>query len=354
MVQSVSRFLHVEPGYDPKNLLRFMVTHFNAKPAERDAKLDQLRDAFEALPNVASVALWTHGRRTNVRPCGRDESLPVRHTLVSIRSGNCFETWRIPFKRGRTFDRSDAASSAVVINETMARMLWPGEEAIGQWFEPTDGSERYRVVGVVGDVVDDPERGAQAKYYEPYERPGGRTGSSIFTLRTVTDPAALIPAVRKTLWRLDRTTIPPEMRLPEGTFASLVQPRRTFLRFLGFFAAVGLALAAIGVYGVLAHLVACRTHEIGVRMALGATRMDVLTMTLRQGALLIAAGLGVGSLGAFVATGLIQSKLFGVSTSDPLTFAIVSLFLTTVGLAACYIPARRATKIDPINALRYE
>jgi len=354
MLQSVSRFLNVEPGYDPKNLLTFMVTHLNVSPAERDAKLNQLREAFEALPGVLSVAVWTQGPYTTIELAGRSEPFSIQHTLVGIQGTDFFGTWRIPLKRGRTFHLGDTAGSAVIINGSLARMLWPGKEVVGQWFQPMYRPEPCEVVGVVGDVVNDPEQGPQACYYEPYERVDRPTMHSIFTLRTATDPATLIPAIRKTLWQLDRTTIPPEMGLPEGTFAALVQPRRTFLRFLGLFAVVSLALAVIGIYGVLAHLVASRTHEIGVRMALGATKADVLAMALRQGALLIAAGLLTGSLGSFIAARLIQSKLFGVSATDPMTFVGVSVLLTVVALLACYIPARRATKVDPMVALRYE
>jgi putative ABC transport system permease protein len=354
MLQSVSRFLHVEPGYNPKNLLMFMVTHFNVGTAERNTKLNQLREAFEALPGVLSVTVSTHGSYASIEQADHSAPLTVQHTLVGVQGADYFNTWGIPLKRGRSLHPSDAGGSAIVVNESMARTLWPGEEPVGQWFQPANRPERCQVVGVVGDTVDNPERGPQLRYYEPYERAGGRGSFSHFTLKTATDPITLIPAIRKALWQIDRTTIPPEMMLPEGTFAALVQPRKTFLRFLGFFAVVGLALAAIGVYGVLAHLVACRTHEIGVRMALGATKASVLVMALRQGVLLIIAGLAIGSLGSFVATRLIQSKLFGVGATDPLTFISVCVLLTSVGLIACYIPARRATKVDPMVALRHE
>jgi len=354
MLKSVSRFLHVEAGYDPKNLLQFMVTHFNTEAAERNAKLSQHAEALAALPGVLNVTVCTHGTYEAVVLAGRDEPLPVRHTFVKVRDGDFFETWRIPVHRGRAFDHSDMTGTTVVINATMGRMLWPGEEAVGRWFQPANGSERCQVVGVVGDIVENPEQEPQPHCYEPYERLKHRPMSSVFTLRAATDPSALIPAVRKTLWQLDQSTVPAEMRLPEGRFASLVQPRSVFLRFLGCFAIIGLALAAIGVYSVLSHQVAARTHEIGVRIALGASKRDVLILAFYQGIFPITVGLVVGSLGSFMAGRLIQSKLFGVDATDPLTFITVCILLMVIGLIACQIPAWRASKVDPMVALRYE
>jgi len=354
MFQSVSRFLRVEPGYDPRNLLGFMVTHWNTDPPERDAKLDRLRDAFKALPGVTSVAVSATGLYREIEPGGNAAPIPIHHTLVRVRDSDYFRTCRIPLRRGRTFQSTDATGSVAIVSESLAKRLWPGEEAVGQWFQPTSRAERCEVVGVVGDVTDDPERGPELAYYEPYEKTGGRSQCSYFTLRTATDVSSLIPAVRKTLWQLDPMTIPPEMMLPQASFTALVQPRETFLRFLSASAAVSLALAVIGIYGVLAHLVACRTHEIGVRMALGATARSVLAMAMRQGAVLIVMGLSAGSLAAFLTARLIQSKLFGVSTTDMATLVGVALLLTAAALTACYVPARRASKVDPIVSLRYE
>jgi putative ABC transport system permease protein len=178
--------------------------------------------------------------------------------------------------------------------------------------------------------------------------------ASHFAVRTVTEPTTLIPAIRKVLWSLDRATIPPEMMMLENSFQALVQPRRTFLHFLAFSAATGLALAAIGIYGVLAHAVGRRIREIGVRMALGAQKLDVLRMVLKQGTRLITAGVGLGVAGSLVAGRLLQSKLFGTSAADPVTLVVVSALLALVGLCACWLPARRATQIDPMVALRYE
>jgi len=359
LIQSVIRLLRVDTGFDPRNLIGLQVEAPQTGYEEfgqREAFYRQLSERFRALPGVQSVGVCRPQGYSDYEMEGQTAPIQIARTYCGVGDIDYFRAMRIPLLKGRLLTEADADASPanILVNETLARLLWPGGEAIGQRFRRTNGSEPCEVVGVVGDVVDDPERGPLAQYYEPYERQGSRTMHSIFALRAATDPATLIPAVRKTLWQLDRTTIPPEMMLPEGKFAALVQPRRTFVRFLGFFAVVGLALAVIGIYGVLAHLVASRTHEIGVRMALGATKGDVLAMTLRQGALLIAAGLSVGSLASFVATRLIQSKLFGISAADTRTLIAVCLLVTLAGLAACYIPARRATKVDPMAALRYE
>ena len=356
MVRSVSRFLEVEPGYDPKGLLMFMVTHVNEQPAATSARLNRLREAFDALPGVTDVSISTHGGVDKLTVPGRDGDLRTGHLLVSVRDADYFRTWRIALRQGRSFTAEDAAPGleSVLINEVLAGAIGPGESVLGRVFQPANRSRSYRVVGVVGNTIENPEEGAQPYFYEPYERVNHPTMYSHVTLRTVAEPASLISAVRETLWDLDRGTIPPEMILPEGQFQALVQPRRTFLAVLGFFAMTGLALAAIGLYGVLAHLVAHRTREIGVRMALGATRTNVLAMALRQALGVVGAGISAGVMISLLATRFIQSKLFGVSATDPLTFLGMATLLAAVALLACYVPARRAARIDPMVALRCE
>lgn len=355
MLRSVSRFLNVEPGYDPKGLLRFMVTHANEQPASIIAKTRQLREAFEALPGVTAATITTYGRSGEVKLPGRDTIYETQPALVGVGDADYFAVWRIPLTQGRRFTQEDTANTtSALINEAMAKTLWPDKSALGQWFNTRDGSKRLQVVGVVGDTVENPEKGAQPRFYEPYERIPHLAMSSVFTLRIATDPTTLIPAVRRTLWELDRGTIPPEMWLPEGQFRAQVKPRQTFLTLLGFFALTGVALAAIGIYGLLAHLVARRTREIGVRMALGATRSNVLALTLRQGGRLIALGVALGLVMSLAATRFIQSKLFGISPVDPVTLLAVVTLLSLIALLACWLPARRASRVDPMVALRYE
>ena len=158
MFQSVSRFLKVEPGYDPKHLLLFMVTHFNTSSEERDVKLQQMKEAFQALPGVTAVAISTRGQSESIEVAGRDQPIPAAQWLVSVKGADFFAAWRIPLLRGRTFNPDDAAagSPGVIINECMAREVWPGEQALGQWFKPAGRAERYQVVGIVRDVVDNP------------------------------------------------------------------------------------------------------------------------------------------------------------------------------------------------------
>jgi hypothetical protein len=275
--------------------------------------------------------------------------------MVGVGDADYFATWRIPLKQGRRFSQDDTANPAsTLVNETLAKTLWPGESALGQWFTTSDESKRFQVVGVVGDTIENPEEGAPPRFYEPYERIPSGVMSSVFTLRIAGEPMTAIPAVRRTLWELDRGTIPPEMWLPEGQFRALVKPRQTFLSLLGFFALTGVTLAAIGVYGVLAHVVARRTREIGVRMALGAKAADIVRMVLTQGTRLIVIGLAFGVAGAFALGRLMSSQIYDVSAADPTVFAVAVIGLTTAALLASWLPARRASRIDPMLALREE
>lgn len=356
MLQSVTRFLTVRPGYDPTNLLTFMVTHPNATAEERTLKLSAMTDAFRALPGVVSVSTSTGGGSGLVGVPGSSNRVAAGSQYIGVDGFDFFQTWRIPLVRGRAFRPDDLSqgSGGVIVNETMARTLWPGEEATGKFFNVLNTpSQRYEVIGVVGDVVENPERPPEARYYAPYER-SERSMFTLFTLRTASDPTAVIPDVRRALWRLDRLTFPPEMMLPEHSFDAMVLPRRTFLQLLGFFALVAVALAAVGIYGVTAHIAGVRTREMGVRLALGARPGQVRALVLRQGLRPVLFGLGAALLAAWWLTRLLESQLFGVTPHDPWTIAVGMITFLIIGTLACWIPARRASIVDPASVLRSE
>jgi predicted permease len=355
LLRSVSRFLDVPPGYDPRNLVMFMVTHFNISAEERRANLGPMTDAFRALPGVDALALGGRGGSGTILVPGRTERRTADHMLVGTERQDFFATYRIPLLRGRGFDSQDAVpgSTGVIVNETMARELWPGVEALGQVFTSANkATVRFEVIGVVGDVIENPERAPGSRFYEPYERVTAPTMSSLYTLRARSDATALIPALRATLWQMDRVTIPPQMMLIEDSFRAMVAPRRTLLELLAFFAVAAALLTAIGIYGVVAQSVASRTREIGLRLALGAQRSDVFRLIVGQGGRVIVIGVGAGLVAAPLAGRYLQSKLFGVGATDVATLAGVSLLLSVVALAACGVPARRAMRVDPSVSLR--
>jgi predicted permease len=237
----------------------------------------------------------------------------------------------------------------------MARKYWPNDDPIGKRINTGNPqtSPWRTIVGIVGDIKN---QGLEAEpypqMYAPYAQYPQR--SLALVVRTASDPGSFIPAVREQVWEIDRDLPLYKIRnMGQILAASIARPRFNMLLIV-IFAAVALVLASVGIYGVISYSVTQRTHEIGIRMALGAQRKDVLKLVVGQGLALTLAGVGIGLITSFALTRVMSSLLYGVSATDPITFAAISTLLTGVALLACFIPARRATKVDPMIALRYE
>jgi putative ABC transport system permease protein len=260
---------------------------------------------------------------------------------------------RIPLRRGRLLsehDNSTNAPRAVIFNESLVRKVFPEEDPLSKRIE--FWGSRWEVVGVVGDVRHNGLEGkASSRIYLP-QAFCPWTGSLI--VRTTMAPFALADSVRQAILSLDADQPVSNLRTLEQMVSNSVGQRRLTLLLLGIFASVALLLAAIGLYGVMAYSVTQRTHEIGIRMALGARRRDVLGLVVKQGMLLTLLGVALGLIGSFALTRLIASQLFQVTATDPTAFGGVAAILGIVAFVACLIPARRATKVDPMEALRYE
>jgi putative ABC transport system permease protein len=270
-----------------------------------------------------------------------------------------FETMRIPLLAGREFDARDnrQAPHVVIINQTLGRRFFGKESPIGKHIKPgmTSGKTDFicEIVGVVGDVKhrrlwlpDEPET------YVPYDQ--NPIGGMNIVVRSANDPMTLLPALRTQVQALDpQLPIYKAQRMEDYVAASVAQRRFTSL-LCSIFAGAGLLLAIVGLFGVISYNVAQRTHEIGVRVAVGAEKTDILRLILQEGMAITLVGIGVGLVGAIGLSSLVKSQLFGISATDPLTFLGVVVTLSLVALAACYLPARRAARVDPMVALRYE
>ncbi len=270
-----------------------------------------------------------------------------------------FRALGIPLLRGRLFDDRDTLDTphVALISQSLGRQKWPNQDPLGQTIEfgNMDGDLRLlTVVGVVGDVhADSLEAPAPSIVYVNYRQRPQATWRFSVVLRTDREPSVVIPAAREIVRNLD-PNIPPNLSTFTQVFSGSLKTRRFTLILVGVFAATALLLAVAGIYGVMAYSVARRTHEIGVRMALGARAGDVARLVLGQGMFTAGVGVAIGVCGSVVLTRTMESLLFGVTPTDPVTFAGVTILLTSVALLACYIPARRATKVDPMVALRYE
>ena len=369
LIHSFWRLLQVDPGFNPEKTLAMSVTLPSSKYPEihqQTSFFAALMDRLGALPGVTSVGAVSDlpfGGQGSTRSFiveGRPLPRPGEKVDLDYRaaSPDYFRTMGIPLMKGRVFtDRDDADSSLVlVINQTMAELIWPNEEPVGQGiaFEGPEGPW-FEIVGVVGDTkhfgLDEAAKGAM---YAPYPQKSWAWMSWMtFVLRTGGEPLSLAGSVRQEIKAMDHE-LPIRLRTLEQQVASSVADRRFNLLLLGLFAAIAQILAAVGIYGVMGYAVNRRAHEIGLRMALGAEVGDVLRMVVGQGMRQVLIGVTIGLAAAFALTRLMSSLLFGVSATDPVTFGGVSLILAAVAFVACYIPARRATRVDPVVALRYE
>ena len=368
LIRSFWKLQQTNSGFTPDNVLTTSLTLPRARydtPEKVAAFQQQLLEKMTALPGVQSAGLtsdlpWT-GYDENAGFTIEGKTFPPnagaggRYHFVS---SDYFSTIGVPLVAGRSFNANDNLKSpnVVLINRSMAELYWPDESAVGKRFTFSNQPQEkdwYNIVGVVGDVKDFPTSAAAvpAFYWATMQQAPRQT---ILAVRSTASPSAVVEAVRNQVRSLDKDLPMADVKMLEAVAATAVAGRRFTLWLVGFFALTALLLAAIGIYSVLSYLVAQRTHEIGIRMALGAQFRDVLRMVLRQGMALVMFGLGIGIIGALALTRLMKGLLFEVGASDPMTFVLVAALLAIVALIACYLPARRATKVDPMIALRYE
>ena len=368
LIQSLRRLQQVNPGFNPHNVLTFSLglPAVKYKPEQQVEFYRQLIARINSLPGVRSASavmpLPLGGDRMRVtfetegRPIAKGE-LPA--TEIRVIGLDYFKTTGIPLIKGRDFNERDdkKAPAVIIVNDAFAKQYFPGEDVIGKHVKPGITDEDVEapmreIVGVVGNVKHmslsaevDPEA------YEPHAQ---LIFDMAVVVKTDADPHGITGAVQGELRAMDKDLPAYNLRtLDEYLTGSVAQPR-LITSLLALFAGMALLLTAVGLYGVMSYSVNQRTHEIGIRMALGADRGDVLKLVVGQGMTLTAIGVVVGLGGAFFLTQLLKSLLFGVSATDPATFAAIALLLAGVALAACFVPARRATKVDPMVALRYE
>jgi len=369
LVRSLRRLIAVDPGFDPVNLSAVTITL--PPPAYPDslrrvAFYERLLERVRTMPGVQSAGIisWLpmtpSNASTTLTVVGRPEPAPGQASAAAIRlvDPGYFAAMRIPLKRGRSLAPSDRIGSApvAVISEAMARKLWPGEDPIGQhvkveWWHPTASVE---IVGVVADSRHD---GLDAEFaptlFYPFAQESRQIRMSL-VLRSTLPPATLTRMVRAAVSEMDKDVPVADAVTMYHHIAEMMADRRYPAFVLGLFAALALALAAVGIYGVLSYTVGQRTREIGVRVALGARPADVLRTVLGGGLRLTLSGVALGGVAAGLAAGALGKLLYGVHPLDPVTFVIVPLVLVAVALLAMAAPARRAARVDPMVALRSE
>jgi predicted permease len=367
LIRSYQRVWNAYPGFDSHNVLSLRLSLPSVKYPKPESITEFFRrlvERLQAAPDVESVATtyslpmstvalaWEPIAIEGYAPAGAQELIISN---VRIVSPDYFRTMRIPLVKGRYFDVRDAkgAPETVIVDESLAERFWPNEDPIGKRLQ-RGGSGAWRTV--VGMISNSREYSAEKEppiaVYYPFEQFSAR--NMFLVIRTTHDPAGMIEPVTKEIQALD-----PEMPVFDvGTMDQRLHDshaRRRFLMFLlGVFAVVASILAAIGIYGVMAYSVNERTHEIGIRLALGAPPANVRQLVIRQALVLTSIGIAAGLAGAFALTRVLSSLLYGVSAIDILTFVVTPVLLGGVALLASYVPARRAAKVDPMIALRYE
>jgi putative ABC transport system permease protein len=361
MIKSFANLTKVDPGFNPDRLLIFNVGA--SATADEDRQFQFFQQIVERVANVpgaqhvAAVSRLPFSGGNSTRTFNRPGSTKEDRADIRIATPDYFQTMGMPLVRGRNFTEHDTKGSALVaiINEQTAMEVFPGEDPIGQYIEnygPKD--EKLQVVGVVGNVRHLAlETAPRPELYQPL---GQDMWPGLFVaVRTAPEnPLTLLPAVQQAVWSVNKSVPLGNPRTMNDMIARTLLQKKFTMLLLSIFAAAALLLAAIGLYGVISYSVAQRTRELGIRIALGAQRSDVLRLILRQGMTLVAAGVIFGIAASLGLTRLIASLLYGISASDPTTFFFLSAALVFVAFIACWLPARRASAVDPIVALRAE
>jgi len=358
-VKSFMHLMHVDPGFNPSGLLTFRLS---IPPSRNPGILfHKIQDRVRGLPGVEAIAatnslplIASRGNATRFNvpgsPLINPDSLPAAQ--IRAVSPDYFRAMRIPLRSGRAFTENDLTAPVVMINETMARRFWPGRDPVGLKFVtgPWGPTPTYStIIGVAGDVKNfglDSE--ASMDLYFPSLAP------RYLVVKTAGDPASLAGAVRQEIQAVDADLPISDVHTMQDVLAQSARARRWTMALLAVFAGLALLLALVGIYGVMSWSVAQRTREIGVRMALGAHQRQVLRMVIRDGLKLSGIGMVLGIGGALALRRILATLVFDVSTADPLIYAAVAFVMLAASLLACWIPARRASRVDPLIALRWE
>jgi putative ABC transport system permease protein len=377
LIRSLHALWNVDPGFNPNNVVTFGVTFPpSMRSSTADASRAYLRDLSSRLnqmPGVTAASLtaaatpmvseddrsfWIDGQP---KPANGNE---MHMALLYVVEPQFLPALGIQLRKGRFFnDRDDERSTRVaVVDEKLAQQYFGGESAIGKRLH-LDDEAPYEIVGVVGHMkqwgLDTDDRELQAQLYVPFRAvPDAQvagTGGMGMVLRADSDiNPSFITSIRDVVRAQNNQNVVADMQTMNETIADSLSQRRFAMIVLGAFAAAALLLASLGIYGVISYLVGQRSHELGIRVALGASRRQIFTLVLGHGLKMTLAGVALGLIAAFGLTRLIRTMLYGVGATDPATFVIIAVLLTLVALVACYLPARRATKVDPLTALRYE
>jgi putative ABC transport system permease protein len=370
MIQSFQRLETASTGFNPDHVLTVRVPLVNYKypPGPQSADFYRnVRERIQAIPGVKVAGMANNlpftGFHTTVdfpaspnSPGGPDRVIYVATRSVSP---GYFQSLGIPLIAGRDFTEADNQKDARcvrIVNESMARLYWPGEDPVGkQVLKSCRNDAPALIVGVVADSKQDSvDSQVHPELYHPYAQFPFASFLVTFVVRTASNPTDVAAAVRRAVWEVDHDQPVIQIRSMESVISESIWRQHFSASMLGIFAAIALVLSAVGIYGVFSYSVSQRTHEIGIRAALGATRGDILWLVVEEGLALTLIGVGAGIVAALGLTRLLAGLLYGIHPKDPLTFAALSLLLTGVALLASYIPARRATKVDPMVALRYE
>ena len=365
LIRSFGKLRDVNPGFDPQNILTMNISLHRTrypKAPEQAAFVERLVQDIATVPGVQAASVVTplpfgaemnYGFQFSGQPPADQNQLPQANYFLI--SPDYFRLMNIPILKGRAFTNNDRANvpRVAIINNTMARKYFPAEDPIGKQINITNGSDVWReIVGVVGDVKKELDVDVKPQIYEPYlQEPFFQTS---ILAKTNSNPLDMAESVQRQVYAIDKDQPVTKITSMETIVSDTLAKRRFSMTLLTVFAAVGLVLVAIGIYGLMAYMVSQRTHEMGIRMALGARTSDIVKLVVGQAVILVLIGIVIGLFASFALTRTMTSLLFGVTTTDWRTFAGVAGLLIVITLLASYLPAYRAIKVSPVEALREE